>query len=214
MVSVALSGKTGARRERRSAVRPPRRSSGGPGGRRGKLFIVAAGAPVSSTPAGRSSRRWGRRRFFVGGTPRPRTSSSSAATSSSTTPRSRRSAGDGSSRRGRRSASISRFLTSARSSPRRSAKTYGALIAEQSSTLRGFCRAIGREGYHLTAAAANTLRVPMPLAGLLHDRFLTLSPMAAGARQSVIGQLAAGRRSRTGIPERSDRKGAMGSVAR
>ena len=44
----------------------------------------------------------------------------------------------------------------------------------------------------LTLAAAETLRVPMPLAGLLRDRFLTLLAHGGEALDwSAIGQLAA-----------------------
>ena len=71
-------------------------------------------------------------------------------------------------------------------------KTYGALIAEQKFEPAGFAAPLGEKDIRLTLAAANTLRVPMPLAGLLHDRFLTLLAHGGEALDwSAIGQLAA-----------------------
>ena len=71
-------------------------------------------------------------------------------------------------------------------------KTYGGLIAEQNFEPAGFAALLGHKDIGLTLAAADTLRVPMPLASLLHDRFLML--LAQGGEQldwSAIGQLAA-----------------------
>ena len=71
-------------------------------------------------------------------------------------------------------------------------KTYGALIAEEKFEPAGFAAPLGEKDIRLTLAAANTLRVPMPLAGLLHDRFLTLLAHGGEALDwSAIGQLAA-----------------------
>ena len=71
-------------------------------------------------------------------------------------------------------------------------KTYGALIAEQKFEPAGFAARLGAKDIRLTADAANTLRVPMPLASLLHDRFLTLLAHGGEALDwSAIGQLAA-----------------------
>src|SRR5712692_1678293 len=71
-------------------------------------------------------------------------------------------------------------------------KTYGGLIAEGRFEPAGFAAPLGHKDIRLTLAAAETLRVPMPLAGLLRDRFLTL--LAHGGERldwSGIGQLAA-----------------------
>ena len=71
-------------------------------------------------------------------------------------------------------------------------ETYGTLIAEQKFEPAGFAARLGEKDIRLTAAAANTLRVPMPLASLLHDRFLTLLAHGGEALDwSMIGQLAA-----------------------
>ena len=71
-------------------------------------------------------------------------------------------------------------------------KSYGALIAEQKFEPAGFAAPLGAKDIRLTLAAADTLRVPMPLASLLHDRFLTLLAQGGEALDwSAIGQLAA-----------------------
>ena len=53
-------------------------------------------------------------------------------------------------------------------------KTYGGLIADRKFAPAGFAAPLGFKDVRLTLAAAETLRVPMPLASLLHDRLLTL----------------------------------------
>jgi 3-hydroxyisobutyrate dehydrogenase-like beta-hydroxyacid dehydrogenase len=71
-------------------------------------------------------------------------------------------------------------------------KTYGGLIADGKFEPAGFAASLGHKDIRLTLAAAEDLRVPMPLASLLRDRFLTL--MAHGGDKldwSAIGQLAA-----------------------
>ena len=71
-------------------------------------------------------------------------------------------------------------------------KTYGGLIIDGKFELAGFAAPLGQKDIRLTLAAAEDLRVPMPLASLLRDRFLTL--LAHGGDRldwSAIGQLAA-----------------------
>lgn len=69
---------------------------------------------------------------------------------------------------------------------------YGGLIAEQKFLPAGFAAPLGEKDIRLTLAAAETLRVPMPLASLLHDRFLTLIARGGeGLDWSAIGKLAA-----------------------
>ncbi len=70
-------------------------------------------------------------------------------------------------------------------------KTYGGLIANQKYTPAGFAAPLGQKDIRLALTAADELRVPMPLASLLRDRFLTL--MANGGENldwAAIGQLA------------------------
>jgi 3-hydroxyisobutyrate dehydrogenase-like beta-hydroxyacid dehydrogenase len=71
-------------------------------------------------------------------------------------------------------------------------KIYGGLIAEGKFEPAAFAASLGHKDIRLALAAAEDLRVPMPLASLLHDRFLTL--LAHGGDNldwSAIGQLAA-----------------------
>jgi 3-hydroxyisobutyrate dehydrogenase-like beta-hydroxyacid dehydrogenase len=53
-------------------------------------------------------------------------------------------------------------------------KIYGNLIAQSQFEPAAFAAPLGHKDIRLTLAAAESLRVPMPLAGLLHDRFLRL----------------------------------------
>ncbi len=71
-------------------------------------------------------------------------------------------------------------------------KTYGGLIADKNFSPAGFAASLGQKDIRLTLAAAEDLCVPLPLASLLRDRFLTL--MAHGGNEldwSAIGGLAA-----------------------
>jgi 3-hydroxyisobutyrate dehydrogenase-like beta-hydroxyacid dehydrogenase len=71
-------------------------------------------------------------------------------------------------------------------------RTYGELIAEHRFEPPGFAASLGHKDIRLTLAAAETLRVPMPFAAVLHDRFLTLLAHGGEALDwSAIGQLAA-----------------------
>ncbi|HWS63370.1 MAG TPA: NAD(P)-dependent oxidoreductase [Steroidobacteraceae bacterium] len=71
-------------------------------------------------------------------------------------------------------------------------KTYGGLIAQGEFEPAAFAAPLGYKDIRLALAAADGLRVPMPLASLLHDRFLRL--LAQGGDHldwSAIGGLAA-----------------------
>jgi 3-hydroxyisobutyrate dehydrogenase-like beta-hydroxyacid dehydrogenase len=71
-------------------------------------------------------------------------------------------------------------------------KTYGGLIAESRFEPAHFAAPLGFKDINLALAAAETLRVPMPLGSLLHDRFLRL--LAEGGERldwAAIGGLAA-----------------------
>ena len=71
-------------------------------------------------------------------------------------------------------------------------KTYGRLIIEQRFEPAGFAAPLGQKDIRLTLAAADTLRVPLPLANLLRDRFLTLLANGGEALDwSAIGHLPA-----------------------
>jgi 3-hydroxyisobutyrate dehydrogenase-like beta-hydroxyacid dehydrogenase len=71
-------------------------------------------------------------------------------------------------------------------------KNYGALIARQKFEPAGFAAPLGHKDMRLALEAADSLRVPMPLASLLKDRFLRV--LAQGGEKldwSAIAQLAA-----------------------
>lgn len=61
-------------------------------------------------------------------------------------------------------------------------RTYGRLIADGIFEPAGFAAPLGHKDIRLTLAAAEDLRVPLPLDNILRDRFMTWS---------AIGQLAA-----------------------
>lgn len=70
-------------------------------------------------------------------------------------------------------------------------KTYGSLIADEKFKPVGFAAPLGHKDMRLALAAAEDLRVPVPLASLLHDRFLSL--LAQGGEDmdwSAIARLA------------------------
>jgi 3-hydroxyisobutyrate dehydrogenase-like beta-hydroxyacid dehydrogenase len=70
-------------------------------------------------------------------------------------------------------------------------KTYGGLIADNNFQPASFAAPLGFKDIRLTLAAADSLRVPMPLGRLLHDRFLWL--LAQGGENldwAAIGGLA------------------------
>jgi 3-hydroxyisobutyrate dehydrogenase-like beta-hydroxyacid dehydrogenase len=79
---------------------------------------------------------------------------------------------------------------------------YGGLIAQQRFQPAGFAAPLGERDIRLTLAAAETLRVPTPLASLVHDRLQTL--IARGGEDldwSAIGQLAANDAGIAGAPQ-------------
>ena len=70
-------------------------------------------------------------------------------------------------------------------------RNYGRLVAERAFTPPGFAAPLGLKDVRLALEAAETLRVPMPIASLLRDRFLTL--LARGGENldwSALGDLA------------------------
>ena len=71
-------------------------------------------------------------------------------------------------------------------------KTYGELIAGERFEPAGFAASLGQKDIRLVLTAAEELQVPMPVASLIRDRFLTL--LARGGADldwSAIGALAA-----------------------
>jgi 3-hydroxyisobutyrate dehydrogenase-like beta-hydroxyacid dehydrogenase len=71
-------------------------------------------------------------------------------------------------------------------------KTYGKLIVDDKFEPAGFAALLGQKDIRLALAAAEALSVPMPLAGLIRDRFLTLVALGGETLDwSAIGALAA-----------------------
>ena len=71
-------------------------------------------------------------------------------------------------------------------------RTYGGQIVEEKFEPAGFAASLGAKDIRIGLAAADGLHEPMPLASLLHDRFLTLLAHGGDALDwSAIGQLAA-----------------------
>ncbi|MDQ1366306.1 MAG: hypothetical protein QOE57_2348 [Acidimicrobiaceae bacterium] len=71
-------------------------------------------------------------------------------------------------------------------------QTYGGLIARDEFEPAGFAASLGLKDVRLVLAAGDELRVPLPIASLLRDRFLTL--LAGGGEAldwSAVGALAA-----------------------
>src|SRR5262249_46166210 len=71
-------------------------------------------------------------------------------------------------------------------------KTYGTLIADRKFEPAGFAAPLGLKDNRLVLAAAESFRVPLPLASLIYNRFLAL--LANGGESldwSAISQLAA-----------------------
>jgi len=82
-------------------------------------------------------------------------------------------------------------------------KTYGTLLAEEKFTPAGFAAPLGQKDIRLTLAAAEELRVPMPVASLLRDRFLTLLAHGGEALDwAAIGRLAAVDAGCAGYPDK------------
>jgi 3-hydroxyisobutyrate dehydrogenase-like beta-hydroxyacid dehydrogenase len=71
-------------------------------------------------------------------------------------------------------------------------KTYGGLIARQEFEPAGFAATLGLKDVRLVLSAGEALQVPLPVASLLRDRFLTLlANGGANLDWSAVGALAA-----------------------
>jgi 3-hydroxyisobutyrate dehydrogenase-like beta-hydroxyacid dehydrogenase len=70
-------------------------------------------------------------------------------------------------------------------------KTYGSLIAQEKFEPAGFAAPLGQKDIRLALAAAEDLKVPMPIGNLLKDRFLRLIATGGAALDwSAIGSIA------------------------
>jgi len=71
-------------------------------------------------------------------------------------------------------------------------RTYGSLIIEKKFQPAGFAAPLGLKDLRVALAAGESLRVPLPLASLIRDRFLTLlAPGGESLDWSAISQVAA-----------------------
>ncbi|MCV7067102.1 NAD(P)-dependent oxidoreductase [Mycolicibacterium farcinogenes] len=71
-------------------------------------------------------------------------------------------------------------------------RTYGGLLAREEFSPAGFAATLGLKDVKLALSAGDELRVPLPIASLLRDRFLTLLATGGGELDwSAIGALSA-----------------------
>ena len=71
-------------------------------------------------------------------------------------------------------------------------RTYGGLIVDRKFEPAGFAAPLGYKDIRLALSAAEDLRVPLPLASLLRDRFITLLAHGGDTLDwSAVGELAA-----------------------
>ena len=71
-------------------------------------------------------------------------------------------------------------------------KTYGGLIAREEFEPAGFAAELGQKDIRLVLAAGEALQVPLPIASLLRDRFLTLLAYGGASLDwSAVGALPA-----------------------
>ena len=71
-------------------------------------------------------------------------------------------------------------------------KNYASIIAEEKYELSGFSLRLGLKDVRLLLAAADAANVPMPMASVLHDRFLTGVARGLGEKEwAAIARLAA-----------------------
>jgi 3-hydroxyisobutyrate dehydrogenase-like beta-hydroxyacid dehydrogenase len=82
-------------------------------------------------------------------------------------------------------------------------KTYGTLISQGTFEPAAFAAPLGYKDIRLTLAAAESLRVPMPVGSLLHDRFLRLLAQGGDSLDwAAIGGLASQDAGEVKPPER------------
>jgi 3-hydroxyisobutyrate dehydrogenase-like beta-hydroxyacid dehydrogenase len=78
-------------------------------------------------------------------------------------------------------------------------ETYGRIMAEKRYDTPGFTMDLGLKDINLVLDAANTLRVPLPLGGILRDSFL--SGLSRGRQSLDWSAVVLSHYERAGIPE-------------
>lgn len=156
-----------------------------------RLFIVAAGEAAAREAAARLLRVLGQRTFFV--SDKPEAANLVKLSGNFLTASVIESLGEALalvSQGGIDPAAYIDFLTATMfSAP--VYRTYGQLLAERRFERAAFAAELGAKDIRLLLGAAEDLRVPMPVASLIHDRFLRL--LAGGGAQldwSALGDLA------------------------
>jgi 3-hydroxyisobutyrate dehydrogenase-like beta-hydroxyacid dehydrogenase len=81
---------------------------------------------------------------------------------------------------------------------------YGAIIADKKFEPAGFAARLGFKDNRLVLAAGETLRVPLPLASLIYNRFLTL--LAHGGESLDWSAISQGAAEDAGLPALPERK--------
>jgi 3-hydroxyisobutyrate dehydrogenase-like beta-hydroxyacid dehydrogenase len=157
----------------------------------GKLFIVAAGDPATIDACQPLFRAMGQRTFPIG--PEPSAANLVKLSGNFLIASAIEALGEAVALIGKagidRDAYIELLTSSIFNVP--AYKTYGALIAQGKFEPAAFAAPLGYKDIRLALAEAERLRVPMPLASLLHDRFVRL--LAQGGDEldwSAIGSLA------------------------
>jgi 3-hydroxyisobutyrate dehydrogenase-like beta-hydroxyacid dehydrogenase len=158
----------------------------------GNLFIVAAGAPAAVTEAAPLLDAIGQRTFVISDTPQSASLVKLAGNFLAASVI--ESLGEAMALVGKGGVDQRAFLDLLTSTMFAAPvyKTYGALIADRKFEPAAFRAPLGHKDIRLLLAAAERLRVPLPIANLLHDRFLTL--FANGGEEldwAAIGGLAA-----------------------
>lgn len=166
-----------------------------------RLFIVAAGEAAAREPAARLLRVLGQRTFFV--SDKPEAANLVKLSGNFLTASVIESLGEALalvSQGGIDPAAYIDFLTATMfSAP--VYRTYGQLLVERQFERSAFAAELGAKDIRLLLGAAEDLRVPMPVASLIHDRFLRL--LAGGGAQldwSALGDLAARDAGRQRLP--------------
>ena len=158
-----------------------------------QLFIVTAGDPAAIEACGPLFEAMGQRMFSMG--PEPSSANLVKLTGNFLIAAAIESLGEAIALIGKAGIDRHAFVDLLTSTifPAPAYKTYGGLIADNQFEPAGFAAPLGFKDIRLTLAAAEELRVPLPIGGLLQDRFLTLLAQRGGDNLdwAAIGALAA-----------------------
>ena len=158
-----------------------------------ELFIVTAGDPAAIEACGPLFEAMGQRMFSIG--PEPSSANLVKLTGNFLIAAAIEALGEAIALIGKAGIDRRAFVDVLTSTifPAPAYKIYGGLIADNQFEPAGFAAPLGFKDIRLTLAAAEELRVPLPIGGLLQDRFLTLLAQRGGDNLdwAAIGALAA-----------------------